>query len=138
MLGGQWYGQWLPNDVRRYWGSDKRLGTQVGERRGRDIVTTGKSGYLLFGPYLNLAVGDYKITVYGRADINRLAGASIDIVTHGSSRVIKETTLCEPFINEELADIIITLDEPCTDLEIRILVNFDTSLVVSSLNIHPL
>lgn len=46
-----------------YWGED--LYTQVGVREGDQIVANGSAGVLVFGPYIPLAAGHYRLTVDG-------------------------------------------------------------------------
>jgi hypothetical protein len=46
-----------------YWGED--LYTQVGVREGDQIVANGSAGVLVFGPYIPLAAGRYRLTVDG-------------------------------------------------------------------------
>jgi glycosyltransferase involved in cell wall biosynthesis len=41
------YRTWMPDGVRRYWGADPRLHSQVGVIQGRSIKTTGKKGHLI-------------------------------------------------------------------------------------------
>lgn len=65
--------QALPNDVPpapmprqwRYWGSHPKNNTEVGNRVGRQMVATGKTGYLLYGNYIPLPAGHYKVRVQG-------------------------------------------------------------------------
>ena len=42
-----------------------QLFTQVGKRENQQIVTTGTSGFLTFGPYIPLQAGKYRITIRG-------------------------------------------------------------------------
>jgi glycosyltransferase involved in cell wall biosynthesis len=41
------YRTWRPDGVRRYWGADPRLHTQVGKFHGTSVSTTGKAGHLV-------------------------------------------------------------------------------------------
>jgi hypothetical protein len=43
-----------------FYGSDRRLGTQVGKRTGKNIESIGEAGYLIFGPYIAMSAGNYK------------------------------------------------------------------------------
>src|SRR5471030_751617 len=38
---------------------------QVGEFTGSSLRTDGRSGYLVFGPYADLAAGSYSVTISG-------------------------------------------------------------------------
>lgn len=137
MLGGQWYQQWMPDDVRRFWGGDSRLGTQVGKRTGCDIVCTGQAGYLLFGPYIPLAAGQYRVVIHGAIGENGAAGARMDVAVDKGNRILGESTLGELDQNGLLIDMPIMLNSPCTDLEVRVWVSGNTDLCISMIEIAP-
>lgn len=65
--GRQAYRYWLSDGQLVFWGNDARLSTQVGLRKGRCLHSSGKAGYLIFGPYLPLSVGRYKVVIAGTA-----------------------------------------------------------------------
>jgi glycosyltransferase involved in cell wall biosynthesis len=137
ILGGQWYKQWLPDDVHRFWGGDSRLGTQVGKRMGPDIKTTGQAGYLIFGPYISLASGQYHVVIHGTVSDNGLAGAHMDVAIGQGSFILGESLLNEPDENGNLLALLISLDESCTDLEVRIRVSEKSDLQISMIEIVP-
>ena len=137
MLGDQWYLQWMPDDVRRFWGGDSRLGTQVGKCTGRDIVSTGQAGYLLFGPYIPLDAGQYRVVIRGVLGENGLAGTRMDVVIDKGGLILGESVLSEPDENGNFVALLISLDKPCTDLEVRVWVSNGTDLQVSMIEIAP-
>jgi len=53
-------------NVHTYLGDD--LSTQTGVRDGSAIVTTGKAGFLVYGPYISLPAGFYRLTVLGKLE----------------------------------------------------------------------
>jgi hypothetical protein len=136
ILGGQWYQQWMPDEVHRFWGSDSRLGTQVGQRAGRDIVSTGQAGYLIFGPYISLVAGSYAVKIRGALGENGTAGARMDVAADKGVRVLGESALVEPDEDGCLISLPVSLDTPCTDLEVRVWVGDDTDLKVSMISIE--
>lgn len=137
VLGGQWYRNWMPDDVRRFWGGDSRLGTQVGKRTGRDIVSTGQAGYLLFGPYVPLDAGQYRVVIRDALGENGLFGARMDVVVDKGGLILGESVLSAPDENGNFVALLISLDVPCTDLEVRVWVSNDTDLQVSMIEIAP-
>lgn len=137
MLGDQWYQQWMPDDVRRFWGGDSRLGTQVGKRTGRNIESTGQAGYLIFGPYIPLVAGHYRVVIRGALGENGLAGARMDVAVNQGRLILAESALGEPDVDGCLVVLPISLDAPCTDLEIRVWVSESTDLQVSMIEIAP-
>ena len=137
ILRDQWYQQWMPDDVRRFWGGDSRLGTQVGKRTGRDIESTGEAGYLLFGPYIPLAAGQYQVVIRGALGENGAAGARMDIAVDKGQRVLGECVLGEPGEGGCLVSLPISLDAPCIDLEVRVWVGDATDMQISMIEIAP-
>lgn len=137
MLGGQWYQQWMPDDVHRFWGGDSRLGTQVGKRTGPGIESTGQAGYLLFGPYIPLVAGLYRIVIRGALGKKGAAGAYMDVAVDKGTRVVAESALDESDMDGGLVSMQISLDVPCTDLEVRVWANELTDLRVSMIEIAP-
>ncbi|UUE95601.1 glycosyltransferase family 4 protein [Comamonas thiooxydans] len=137
ILGGQWYKQWMPDDVHRFWGGDARLCTQVGKRNGRDIETTGKAGYLIFGPYIPLEAGQYQVLVRGAVGACGLAGARMDVAVNKGAYILGESVLSVPDEKGNFVTLLINLDTPCTDLEVRLWVGGDSELKVSMIEIAP-
>lgn len=137
MLGGQWYQHWMPDEVRRFWGGDSRLGTQVGKRTGRDIVSTDSAGYLIFGPYIPLAAGRYQVVIRGEIGEHGAAGARMDVAVDQGGLILGESVLDESAQDGCIVALPILLDKPCTDLEIRVWVNDASQLHVSLIEIAP-
>lgn len=137
MLGNQWYKQWMPDDVHRFWGGDARLDTQVGKRTGRDIESTGEAGYLIFGPYIRLDAGQYRVVIRGVLGEKGLAGAHMDAVVDKGRHILDKSALNAPDEKGNFVELFITLDAPCTDLEVRVWVSSDSDLKVSMIEIAP-
>lgn len=136
LLGGKWYQQWLPDDVHRYWGSDPRLITQVGISEGRDIVSTHKAGYLLYGPYLALSAGMYCVSVWGTLETGCSNNPLVDVTIEEGTQILAESILVTSD-QHGLASLEISLDKPCTDLEVRVLVRETDALKISMVTIEP-
>jgi glycosyltransferase involved in cell wall biosynthesis len=138
ILGNQWYQQWMPDDIHRFWGGDSRLGTQVGKRAGRDMECSGEAGYLIFGPYIALAAGRYQVVIQGTLGKNGAAGAHMDVAADVGLRVLGASAFGQPAAGDCLISLPIFLDAPCTDLEVRVWVGEDSDLSVSMIEITPL
>jgi glycosyltransferase involved in cell wall biosynthesis len=136
--GGQWYQEWMPDDVQRFWGSDRRLLTQAGLRSGRVVRSTGQSGYLLFGPYIPLAAGEYRVVIYGFSGKENRAEAKFDVSVNQASVILGASNLGEADKDGVLATQKITLDAACKDLEVRVWVQDHSDLTISLLEIYPL
>jgi glycosyltransferase involved in cell wall biosynthesis len=137
MLSGQWHSQWMPDDIYRFLGSDQRLNTQVGERLGLAMKTTGKQGHMIFGPYIPLAAGWYRVTLRGALGEKGLGAARMDVVCDQNLRSLGEVVLSEPDDTGCFVTLPIELTSACTDLEVRVWVSESTELEVASLEIVP-
>ncbi len=138
ILEDQWYKRWkLPNNIYRFLGENSRLKTQVGKRDGIDIICTGQAGYLIFGPYISLKAGQYQIVIRGALGEKGLAGAHMDVVTDKDTVKLGQSVLHKPDENGDLVKLKISLDKPCTELEVRVWVSEQTDLQVSMIEIAP-
>lgn len=128
------YRTWLPDGVRRYWGADPRLYTQVGEVRGVSMHTTGKAGYLVYGPYERFEPGRYRIVVQGKTD--HCAGReSLDIVCNkGETVLLQPINLANDFLWARQG-FEFTLDTKTNDFEIRIWVSEQSKMIVDRIDI---
>jgi glycosyltransferase involved in cell wall biosynthesis len=137
ILGERWYQQWMPDGVRRLWGSDSHFGTQVGKRTGREIVSTGQAGFLLFGPYIALAAGQYRVMIHGTLGENGVAGARMDVAVGKGTRILAHSALGKSDKSGCLVALPISLDTPCIDLEVRVWVEAVSNATISLLEIQP-
>jgi glycosyltransferase involved in cell wall biosynthesis len=118
--GGVPYKTWMPDGIQRYWGSDPRMHTQVGNRVGQAIHTTGLAGMLVYGPYVPFAAGAYQITIKGKAPTST-AGCWLDAACDEGAQQVVFMFLNQPDASGEwamTADLV--LDHAVKDLEIRL------------------
>lgn len=134
---GKWYQEWMPDDVHRFWGGDHRFSTQVGKRTGREIVTTGAAGYLIYGPYVSLDAGHYQVLVRGVLEDSGTSAPLLDIAVQQGSLIIAATMLDPSSTDGVIAKLSMALNMPCIDLEVRILVSDGCALSVSMIEIAP-
>lgn len=118
---------WTSDGVLRLPASDPRIFSQVGTRSVDRIETSGESGILLFGPYMPLAAGTYRIHLHGTIDV--LTGNEWFDISSGGGSV---TSLrLSPIASESgtwLVDAEFSLQEAATDIEFRIWVEEQTRL----------
>lgn len=134
----QWYRLWMPDETYRFWGNDSRLGTQVGKRSGRDMVSTRQAGYMLFGPYISLPTGQYQVSVFGQVGKRGLSGAKMDVAGDRGNIILGNSPLFEPDEKSCLATFPFTLEKSCSDIEIRVWISENTSLRIKMIEICPL
>jgi hypothetical protein len=129
------YRTWLPDGVRRYWGADPRLHTEVGEAKARSVYTTRKPGRLIFGPNAPFETGTYQIIVQGNAE-HWTQSEQLRIVC-----AAVQSPLCSFALNNEslgswLWEGEFVLDKPCHDLDIQIWVDQETCLRIEGIDIQ--
>lgn len=121
----------------RLYTNDNRFITHVGQYEGTYLKSTGSSGHLLFGPYIDLGIGLYAILIRGSLDISRASGrAYADIAIKKGSKILAQTHLVGHESRDCLALLLVEIDEPCHDLEIRIWVDSHDQITISMIEIH--
>lgn len=118
-------------------GDHNRLCTQVGARVGSHIVSTGQEGCLIFGPYVPLKAGQYQVRIHCSLGERGLAGARVDVVADGGSRIFTECAFEEPDENSCFTVLPVILDASCGDLEVRVWVTSNTDLQIWMIEIEP-
>jgi O-antigen biosynthesis alpha-1,2-mannosyltransferase len=103
-------------------GSSRQLRTQVGQITGRSLASTGVEGYLVFGLYLSLAVGRYRVVIKGSHHLPAGSTAHCDVCTTGGTEVLTRIDFVGN-ADAQIADLIIPLRRRCQDVEIRIAID---------------
>jgi glycosyltransferase involved in cell wall biosynthesis len=133
----QHYKSWLPDGVRRYWGADPRLYSQVGLRFGKGIRTNGQAGHLLHGPYTQLPPGQYEVRL--SALVHHATGLEVLAIVcdQGRTIILKKD---HPFQSEGHVRIQerFELAELCKDFEFRLWVAEKTILIIDSVELATL
>lgn len=117
-------------------GSSKQFRHGVGRIVGRSVVSDGTAGHLLFGPYLSLAPGRYRVRVAGAYNMPPGSAAYIDVVMAGSSEVLMGMDLTGSS-SELVAEADFTVKRRCNDLEVRILVDKRAEFRIDRVEILP-
>lgn len=121
-------------------GSDSRLLTHCGIKAGQRIATAGREGFLVYGPYIRVSPGQYRVRVYGaRNGIGHGAESVLEVVCDGGRRVLARHPM--PAVSP-VGDLLGRLDfaaaQPIGDLEIRIHVSDRTDMAVESIDLVAL
>lgn len=142
VLDDQWQDRWVPQKddtlVARYWGSDPRLFTAVGERTGTALWSTGQAGHLLYGPYLSLPPGRYVATLTGKIGFAGVNGAVADVCIDGGKEIVAECALQGSWSDAEqtLAQLEFALNRPAQQLEVRVEVQEMSDIAIGMLEIR--
>lgn len=144
ILQDRWQDAWQPEKddtlVARYWGSDPRLESAVGERKGMEILSCGQAGYLLYGPYINLKPGHYTATIRGRVGVVGLKGALADVCIEGGSKILTQRSLLAGTGavggEHDLAILSFSLKDACNGMEVRVNVGAHDDVAISLVEIR--
>ena len=131
---------WMRGGILTLLGSDSRLLTHCGIKTGHRIATAGRDGFLVYGPYLRVPSGNYRVRVYGtRNGLGNGAAPILEAVCDGGRQALAR---CEIAAAPPIADLLGRLDfaakQPVGDLEIRILVTSRTEMAVDSIDLVAL
>ena len=121
----------LIDRTHRFWGDDRNLFTRVGKVVGRSMLSTGHEGHLIFGPYISLAAGCYRVAIRGKLGINGAAGSRMDVCVEKGTRVLVESSLSLSTEDDYVVSLVISLDTNCSDLEVRVLVKAESEVAIS-------
>ena len=137
MLRANPYKTWLPDGIRRFWGADARFHTQVGRRDQNAMRSTGKTGFLIFGPYEPFEAGTYQLVIEGIAG-GALKECWVDVTSDRGATMLLRMDLPNP-VNQDnwLMSVSLMLKKAVPDLEVRIWVSASASLALRSITLTP-
>lgn len=138
ILQDTWYRHWMPDSALRFNGSDERLSSHVGRRYGRNMMTTGTAGCLVYGPYITLEPGIYRVKVYGTFDPESTGGATVDVSIDKAAKVLFERKISAPIEKKPLSTFTFTVPEQYLDFEVRVFVSLGCQLSISLIEILQL
>lgn len=101
----------------------------VGEIRGDSLVSTGKEGFLIFGPYVAVEAGTYTLAIKGSVNEVPAGSIKLDVVSNLGKTSHGERSVSQP---GELPSFEITLPAMVNDLEVRVQVPEGARVAVSS------
>jgi hypothetical protein len=127
------YKTWVPDGVRRYWGSDPRLHTEVGQRCGKIMQTTGKAGMLIYGPYERIEPGIYRMIVSGCSE-QWGEQCFLDVSVSMGKEILARQDVASTY---KLGGFILALDfevvKSANDMELRFYVNAESRIEINSI-----
>ncbi|MEK6245052.1 MAG: hypothetical protein AABM33_11200 [Pseudomonadota bacterium] len=112
----------------QYLGSNNKLSTLVGVREGGVIKANGRPGFLVYGPYVPLEPGAYRLVAKGNLSGSSTALGVIDVAADKGRRILA----VKPIVaGQSAAGDIVSLEfeitQPVTDAEFRINVSAQTT-----------
>jgi hypothetical protein len=114
--------------------------THCGVKNGHRITTAGRDGFLVYGPYIRVPSGKYRVRVYGaRHAIGNGTAPILEAVCNGGRHPLAK---CEMNDGSAIGDLLGRLDfaaeQAIGDLEIRIRVTNATDMAVDSIDLVAL
>lgn len=107
----------------------------VGQVQDGVLTGTGKAGYLMFGPYVPLAAGTYKVQINGKVeDIPPGQAVTLDVASGEGTVVHGQAAVTEV---GEIPSFDVTLAEDVTNVEVRIAVPEGAKVTVRSYELSP-
>lgn len=108
---------------------DPKLATQAGIREAGEIRTSGKPGFLVYGPYVALKPGNYRLMVKGSLSGSKGQLALIDVIANKGERTFVATPINSdsPMKDGVITSVVFELPQAVTDAEFRIQVSEQTT-----------
>lgn len=127
----------LRQDLYCYGQSLTRLPSQVGSFRDSTVVSTGRAGFLVYGPNVAMSAGEYRLVVSGSAPV--VASAFVDVVSGVGNEQHARSALSATTGDATgvLASGHVFLDRDVVDLEVRVYVGSDDAVRLTGYELVP-
>ena len=112
----------------------EHFSTRVGERRQGMIATTGRAGFLLFGPYVYLAAGDYE-AAFLLEGVACCGDFVIDVTAERGQRRLAQRTVAA-LAPGEAATLAFSLDAAFDDVEFRLWVTAESAFAARGVEVR--
>jgi len=112
----------------------EHVSTRVGERRAGVIATSGKAGFLLFGPYAYLEAGDYE-AAFLLEDVTRCGDFVIDVMAQRGGTPIAQRTVAA-LAPGEAPVLAFHLAQATDDLEFRLFASAESAFAVRGVELR--
>lgn len=114
-------------------GFDPNTPHQVGKLEGRALVSDGRPGFLLYGPYVAMQAGKYRLKVYGQAE--RADSAWVDVVSDKGKTQHAKFPIAQG--SGTLAQGEVELQAQVSDLEVRVYVDPNAKVKLEGYEFKP-
>lgn len=117
-------------------GCSRVLRSEVGLVEGRTLVSSGKGGYLLFGPYLSLPPGRFVAEIAWAYVVPVGANCRVRVIAGGGTSVLFELDV-QPGTTKALGttELLFQLEAACGDLEVQVQIGSKVEARVHSVRI---
>lgn len=124
--------------VASYIGSSPALKTQSGYRRGKQILSGGGEGFLLYGPYINMPAGDYVAEIFVTLGFGGLGDIVIDICAETGRSIFarKRVASADCLDQDVIIRVAFSLGEAIDGVEVRIQADDRADIAIDKLEIR--
>lgn len=120
--------------VMRFDASSSSLSSAISSKKDGGIPTVFQSGILVYGPYVSLDPGTYRV-VFHLDDLVELAGVSADVVCQGGTSTIANRSFTSGETLDNAIELSFEIDTRVADLECRLIVSTKSSFIFRCLQI---
>ncbi|MDQ7745542.1 hypothetical protein [Hydrogenophaga pseudoflava] len=111
--------------------------TQVGVPGSRGLASTGNTGYLFFGPYMELSKGQYRLEI--RATAPKTDTVVVDVVNARAGRKYLQAQICKEGCSADAPVLLdLTIPDNESSLEVRMHVQRSDTVLVQSVQLTTL
>jgi glycosyltransferase involved in cell wall biosynthesis len=126
-----------PNGTLRYEATDSALKTSVGILQNQVLVTTSRPGHLLYGPFIDIGPGTYRVGISGKR--SSAGVATMDICAKFGTLVLLEKELAmQNFSELILNETFVVPKGGANNLEVRIVVDSDVNMELVAIEIEKI
>jgi len=136
ILGGQWYQSWMPDGVIRLRGSDRRLSSKCGLRKGSYICSTEEAGHLVYGPYVFLTAGRYEVRLHGSFAGLPGPNPNIEVAANGGNQLLARCHLYAGYLDDDVRKLVFDAHNDIAEVEVRVWVEASNVVTLSLLEIE--
>ena len=112
----------------KFLGNNDKLATQVGVREGGIIKANSQPGFLVYGPYVPLEPGVYRLVAKGNLSGPCMALGFIDVVADKGQRILAvKPIVAGQSAAGDIVSLAFEVTQPVTDIEFRINISAQTT-----------
>lgn len=121
--------------------ADGRVGTLVGKKDTQGaLVSQRATGVLMYGPYLSIEPGKYRVVVRGTCQVPDGAALTLDVVHNKAAIKLAQKTvgIAEDATKGVLATLDFDAPHGATDLEVRAVVSVSATAAIEGYSLYKL
>lgn len=138
IIGDQWFYVWSPPNKMYFSAGDQKLLMETGVQEGLKRRTNGGRGYILYGQYVSIKPGDYRVVVYGEVRQGFVGGAFSDASAKRGTNIIAHEPMKADGKDNIICDYIINIDQFYDDFEARVWVDEYSNIFIFGIEIEEI